>query len=87
MRAGQLLYYGGLNGLTRYADNRIWSWAASEGEWRNMPLQGLLSARRTTEGIICRALSDEAPTPFAEPALPTVEEGYLSLISLEGNML
>lgn len=84
---GRLLYHGELGGLKRFAQDRTWTWEASQSEWRRMPLQGLLSARSTPDGIVCRALADKQPTPFAEPASPTVEEGYLALISSGGRLL
>ncbi|AJY73677.1 ATP-binding cassette domain-containing protein [Paenibacillus beijingensis] len=87
LAGGRLLYHGELAGLTRFAQDRTWTWEASESEWRRMPLRGLLSARSTPDGIVCRALADKRPTPFAEPAFPTVEEGYLALISSGGRML
>ena len=77
---GRLLYHGSTEGLSGFAEDRTWSWEASETEWRRMPLEGLLSARRTEEGITCRALSERPPSPFAERVAPTMEEGYLALV-------
>ncbi|MGU3473522.1 ATP-binding cassette domain-containing protein [Paenibacillus sp. D51F] len=78
---GKLLHHGSTEGLAGFAEDRTWSWEASETEWRRMPLEGLLSARRTEEGIRCRALCDRPPSPFAERVAPTLEEGYLALVS------
>ncbi|QJC51329.1 ATP-binding cassette domain-containing protein [Paenibacillus albicereus] len=78
---GRLLYHGSTQGLAGFAEDRTWAWETSENEWRRMPLGGLLSARRTEEGILCRALSDRPPSPFAERVEPTLEEGYLMLMN------
>ncbi|MCM3749911.1 ATP-binding cassette domain-containing protein [Paenibacillus pasadenensis] len=78
---GRLLYHGSTQGLTGFAEDRTWAWETSENEWRHMPLDGLLSARKSEEGILCRALSERSPSPFAQLVEPTMEEGYLALMS------
>ncbi|MGG4035216.1 ATP-binding cassette domain-containing protein [Paenibacillus cisolokensis] len=78
---GRLLYQGGPSGLASFADRRVWTWEASHFEWSRLRLDGLLSARETSDGIICRALGAQPPTPYAVQAEPTMEEGYISLIS------
>ncbi|SDS14347.1 ABC-type multidrug transport system, ATPase component [Paenibacillaceae bacterium GAS479] len=77
---GRLMYHGSTQGLAGFAEDRTWAWETSENEWRRMPLDGLLSARKTDEGILCRALSERSPSPFAQRVEPTMEEGYLALM-------
>ncbi|TYP69751.1 ATP-binding cassette domain-containing protein [Paenibacillus methanolicus] len=81
LRSGKLLYNGRLGGLAGYAQGRLWQWEASEREWRAMAQERLLSARRTADGILCRTISEYPPTPYAHSAAPTMEEGYLALIT------
>ncbi|MBW7456485.1 hypothetical protein K0U00_20830, partial [Paenibacillus sepulcri] len=50
-------------------------------EWRSMSLEWLMTARKTEDGIYCRAIGDTPPSPYASAAAPTVEEGYTALIS------
>ncbi|MFB9330336.1 ATP-binding cassette domain-containing protein [Paenibacillus aurantiacus] len=84
LRSGKLLYNGRLGGLASYAEGRLWQWEASEREWRAMAQERLLSARRTPDGILCRTIADYQPTPYAHAAAPTMEEGYLALITGSG---
>ncbi|GGD48834.1 ATP-binding cassette domain-containing protein [Paenibacillus nasutitermitis] len=78
---GQLHYEGPRAGLARFADGRLWEWEASEHEWRSMSLEWLMTARRTADGIRCRAIGDRPPTPYATSATPTMEDGYMALIA------
>lgn len=87
LRSGKLLYNGRLGGLSGYAEGRLWQWEASEREWRAMAQERLLSARRTADGILCRTIADYRPTPYAHAAAPTIEEGYLALITGSGGTL
>jgi ABC-2 type transport system ATP-binding protein len=77
---GKLLYHGNLQGLTTFASGKIWTWEASEEEWRANRHPGLLSARKTTEGVMCRVMAVKRPNPYALPAEPTPHDGYLALL-------
>ncbi|MFC4099524.1 ATP-binding cassette domain-containing protein [Paenibacillus xanthanilyticus] len=81
LRSGKLLYNGRLGGLAGYAEGKLWQWEASEREWRAMAQERLLTARRTADGILCRTISEYPPTPYAHAAAPTMQEGYLALIT------
>ncbi|MFD0712484.1 ATP-binding cassette domain-containing protein [Paenibacillus sp. GCM10027626] len=81
LREGELCYKGSLGGLAQCAAGRVWEWQAAQTEWRSMAQERLLLAKRTPDGILCRTLADERPTPYAEPAEPTMEDGYLALIA------
>lgn len=78
---GKLHYHGRLAGLADYAAGKLWEWEASEHEWRAIAGEQLLTARRTADGIRCRIIADEPPTPYARPVIPAMEDGYLALIS------
>ncbi|UVI28730.1 ATP-binding cassette domain-containing protein [Paenibacillus spongiae] len=78
---GKLRYNGALSGLARHAEGRLWQWEASELEWRAMAQERLLAARRTADGVLCRTLADAPPTPYAQLAEPSMEDGYLALIT------
>jgi len=78
---GKLRYNGALTGLAQYAQGRLWQWEASELEWRSMAQERLLAARRTADGVLCRTIADAPPTPYAQLAAPSMEEGYLALIT------
>jgi len=80
LKEGQLCYNGLLSGLAQFAEGRVWQWEAAELEWRSMAQERLLMARRTAGGIMCRTIADIQPTPYAELATPTMEDGYLALI-------
>ncbi|WP_274649341.1 ATP-binding cassette domain-containing protein [Paenibacillus humicola] len=77
---GALRYSGTAAGLARFAEGKLWQWEASEREGRSLALEGLLSARKTADGVLCRALSERPPAPYAEPAVPAMEDGYMALI-------
>jgi len=77
---GALLYNGSLGGLAACADGLVWTWEVSGTEWRSSREPGLLSARRTEEGVLCRVLSAVRPHTYAEPAAPTPHDGYVALI-------
>ena len=77
---GMLRYSGTAAGLARFAEGKLWQWEASAREGRSLALEGLLSARKTADGVLCRAVSERPPTPYAEPAEPTMEDGYMALI-------
>ncbi|BBH24905.1 ABC transporter ATP-binding protein [Paenibacillus baekrokdamisoli] len=79
--AGKLHYNGKLEGLAEYASGKLWEWEASEHEWRAIAQEQLLTARRTADGIRCRTIADLPPTPYAAAVVPTMEDGYLALIS------
>jgi ABC-2 type transport system ATP-binding protein len=77
---GQLRYHGGLAGLAQFAAGKVWTWEASEEEWRLSREPGLLSARKSEEGIQCRVLARHRPNKFALQAEPTTHDGYLALL-------
>ncbi|MFC5648157.1 ATP-binding cassette domain-containing protein [Paenibacillus solisilvae] len=78
---GKLRYKGQLAGLAEYAAGKLWEWEASEHEWRAIAAEQLLTARRTKDGIRCRMIADHPPNPYAQAVIPTMEDGYLTLIS------
>ncbi|EFM11650.1 ABC transporter related protein [Paenibacillus curdlanolyticus YK9] len=78
---GRLLYSGGKEELAAHAKGQVWRWETSESEWRRQPASGIVAARRTFEGLECRALSMTMPHPYASETEPSMEEGYLALIS------
>jgi ABC-2 type transport system ATP-binding protein len=81
LNRGQLAYCGDLAGLSQHGQGVIWTWEASQPEWQQYGNIEMLSARLTPEGIECRALALEAPTPYAMLAQPTPEDGYIALLS------
>lgn len=78
---GKLHYNGRLAGLAGFAEGRLWEWEASRHEWQAIAHEHLLSARKTGEGVLCRAIADEPPSPYATAAKPAMEDGYMALIS------
>ncbi|MWC29022.1 ATP-binding cassette domain-containing protein [Paenibacillus sp. MMS18-CY102] len=78
---GRLLYSGGKEELASHAKGQVWRWETSESEWRRQPAAGIIAAKRTFEGLECRALSMSMPHPYAIETEPSMEEGYLALIS------
>ncbi|GFN31114.1 ATP-binding cassette domain-containing protein [Paenibacillus xylaniclasticus] len=77
---GRLLFSGGKEQLAAHARGLVWHWETSESEWRRQPSDGIVSARRTEEGLECRAIAMNQPYPYATETEPTMEEGYLALI-------
>jgi ABC-type multidrug transport system ATPase subunit len=78
---GRLHYKGRPDGLADFAAGRLWEWEASGHEWRSMDRDLLLGARKTPEGMVCRAVSERPPSPFAAQVPPTMEDGYMALIA------
>ncbi|WP_127534709.1 ATP-binding cassette domain-containing protein [Paenibacillus kobensis] len=78
---GRLLFTGGKEQLAAHARGLVWHWETSESEWRRQPSDGIVAARRTEEGLECRALAMNQPYPYAIETEPSMEEGYLALIS------
>jgi len=77
---GRLLFTGGKEQLAAHARGLVWHWETSESEWRRQPSDGVVAARRTAEGLECRALAASQPHPYAIETEPSMEEGYLALI-------
>ncbi|MBW7474436.1 ATP-binding cassette domain-containing protein [Paenibacillus oenotherae] len=77
---GKLHYKGRLAGLAHFAEGRLWEWEASHHEWQAIAQERLLAARKTADGVLCRVIADEPPSPYAAAAVPSMEDGYLALI-------
>ncbi|CAH1211747.1 Vitamin B12 import ATP-binding protein BtuD [Paenibacillus plantiphilus] len=78
---GKLHYNGRVAGLAQFAEGKLWEWEASHHEWQAIAQERLLAARKTSEGVLCRAIADTPPSPYATAAKPAMEDGYMALIS------
>lgn len=81
LKSGNLAYHGPMERLARFGEGRVWTWEAAPDEPRWTAGALLLSARTTGDGILCRALAEEPPHPYAMPAAPAPEEGYIALLT------
>lgn len=73
---GRLLFDGTVDGLTSRAHHRVWTVVTTGPE----PAGGILvSALPEPHGVRYRVVGEQGP-PDAEPASPTLEDGYLALL-------
>jgi ABC-2 type transport system ATP-binding protein len=81
LAAGRLVFRGTVDDLTRRADQRVWS-VVTAGP---APTDGtIVSAVPHDGGMRYRVVSPAPPAPGAEPADPSLEDGYLALARFPG---
>lgn len=80
MDRGKVLYDGSPDALVAGARGKVWSLTLRPGE--EVRLQGvkILARRQTTEGVQVRCLADTPPAPRAQPASPTLEDAYMTVV-------
>ena len=85
LHKGEVRFSGTLDELAARAEGCVWSLSGPANAPR--PLGAQVIAERLQEGrMVRRLLSAARPDPSAEPAAPTAEEGYLSLIGRGGEV-
>lgn len=79
---GQILFRGTPSDLTKIATGKVWTLTVSQEERTRLQKQHrILSVVHSVEGWQLRMLSDESPTPKAALTQPTIEDGYMHLMS------
>lgn len=80
---GRMVRSGTAEELTAAARGLVWTMELTEQEFTGLPLSRLIRAARTEEGVRCRLLSRNCPGPGAMAVEPSLEDGYLALITGE----
>jgi ABC-2 type transport system ATP-binding protein len=83
LHRGQVRFVGTLDELAARAEGRVWTLEA-QPEAPCPPGAAVLAERVHDGRLRRRLLADTRPHPEAEPAVPTLEEGYLSVIPFGG---
>jgi ABC-type multidrug transport system ATPase subunit len=82
---GRKLQHATPEKLLQMLDGRVWQWLVPSEELPALKQKHVISSTaRRSDGIQVRVVSDTAPTPEAQPALPSLEDVYLSLVSQNG---
>ncbi len=75
---GQMLRHAAPETLLQSLEGQVWQWTAPSAELPALKQQYLISGTiRRADGIQVRAVSPTAPSPSAEPVLPSLEDVYL----------
>ena len=83
---GRLLTHATPEALLQAVTGRVWEWTVPSPELQSARQKYLVSGTvRTGEGVRLRVVAESAPAPEAEPAVPTLEDAYLQVISQHRN--
>jgi ABC-type multidrug transport system ATPase subunit len=83
---GRLLTHAAPEALLQAVTGRVWEWTVPSPELQAARQKYLVSGTvRTGEGVRLRVVAESAPAPEAEPAVPTLEDAYLQVISQHRN--
>ncbi|WP_068777821.1 ABC transporter ATP-binding protein [Paenibacillus sp. FJAT-26967] len=77
---GQVAFAGSLTELQACAEGKVWEAELGEREFAAYKPHEIVSARRTSHGMLCRIVSEIRPAGDSIPVRPTLEDGYLALI-------
>ncbi|WP_058301279.1 ABC transporter ATP-binding protein [Gorillibacterium timonense] len=86
LQNGRMPFTGEIPELAEQARGRVWLAEMDKGEWaRANSRYPIVSAVATVSAMKVRLLADERPFSDAEPAEPTMEDGYLCLVGKGGS--
>lgn len=84
LQKGRLLFTGNQQGLISQAQGAVWQVETSEQEMNHLKkMSTIVSTRRTPEGLSLRLLSTEKPIADAVSLEPTLEDGYMAMITVQ----
>lgn len=82
MNQGRKLRHATPEKLLHHLDGRVWQWIVSSTELPGLKQRHIISSTvRRAEGVQVRVVSDTAPSPEAQPVVPSLEDVYLHLVS------
>jgi ABC-type multidrug transport system ATPase subunit len=71
--------------LLKVLDGKVWQWILPSAEIPALKQQHIVSGMvRHSEGVQVRVVCESAPSPSAQPILPSLEDVYLYLVSPNG---
>ncbi len=82
IKKGQLRFHGAPEDLLRRVQGNVWEMLIPSEDLASAKQKFVLSGTvRTTNGVRIRVVADEPPDPGARALLPTLEDGYLHLLT------
>ncbi|MCL6575146.1 ABC transporter ATP-binding protein [Kyrpidia sp.] len=81
---GRLVLAGGLGDLQAFAEGKVWEVRVGEERLPELARWQLISTRQEGNEVVCRVIADEPPLSGARTVEPTLEDGYLALLSRRG---
>jgi len=82
LNKGQVLYHGATAKLADKAAGRIWELSVPYAEYDKAAQQyTVIASKKDREHAIFRVIAKEAPAYHAAAVQPTIEDGYMSVIS------
>jgi len=85
LNGGKLQMSGTREQLQALAKGRVWELEMTEREFASQTNahRNIVSVRRTENGLACKLIAYNSPSPYAIPVEPSLEDGYLALIGGE----
>lgn len=80
MDRGKVLYDGTPDALVAGARGKVWSLTLRPGQEVRIQGAKILARRQTADGVHIRCLATTPPVPGAQPALPTLEDAYMTVV-------
>ncbi|MGE5560816.1 MAG: ABC transporter ATP-binding protein [Chloroflexota bacterium] len=85
LRRGELAFAGTADQLIARAAGQTWDLACSVNQWERLSSSlRVVRSRPVGSQVFLRVLSARRPTPDAEPAEPSLEDGYLAVVGSGG---
>ncbi|ATY84021.1 ABC transporter ATP-binding protein [Kyrpidia spormannii] len=81
---GRLVLAGSLGDLQAFAEGKVWEVRVGEERLPELARWQLISTRQEGSEVVCRVIADEPPLSGARTVEPTLEDGYLALLSRRG---
>jgi len=82
IKRGRLLNYATPETLLQAVAGKVWEWVAPSTDVPTLKQQFLVNSTiRRREGVVVRAVADEAPSRDAQPATPRLEDAYLYFVA------
>jgi ABC-2 type transport system ATP-binding protein len=79
---GRLIAHAAPEALLAEVQGHVWEWVVPSADLVSVRSRWKVSGTiRRSDGVLCRVLSAEAPSPSAHPAEPSLEDAYLRLVS------
>jgi ABC-2 type transport system ATP-binding protein len=82
IKQGQLLRFATPERLLKSVEDKVWEWVAPSMDLFELKQQHLISSTiQRSEGVMVRAIADEAPSEIAHLVTPRLEDAYLYFVA------